>query len=393
MLKFNPELLVLKYEMLSSITTALGGSIRLSTYDDNDNEVIKRYEIPFKVARHWKETYKVTRYMVAIPVAVVYYDGMVVMVEKGPALAAYILNDPEQYGTLFDEPGKLFTAHCEHTISYIKKNLIENWYTDGTMIYQLPVDQVEAFNQAESLTADGTFRSIEVLSVAFSELTLKANIENPATHTITMIRNASGSIFTAPPIFKNIAEMRNSSLATDEGKNDTLRFDLINSMFSVNMEFALNAGKVIGSVFGYKAVSPLGLPQLMVALTTVNLPKIRTSIRSTYPMGMTFLQAYAWLTGLINSTDNLDDVIKIRGTMKFLCQKGIFKSNTMKRIFRKDSEGNVVTYIPELLSRDQLDTHVENQTEAQRISTMEVILRTPKQSTNNPTVVTGIQMN
>ncbi len=391
MVKFNVEKLVVKYQMMSSITPALGGSMRLAHYDENDQEVITRVAIPFAVARSWKEEYKQTKYMVPIPVAVVYYDEMVVMIEKGPQLPKYMLEDPEKYGALFDDE-KPFTAHVESNLKIIQRNVNERWHTDGTMMYELPQDLEHAFKTSQQLTADGVFKSCEVPTVKFSELNLAANVENPSGHTVVLIKNAAGKIFTTPPIFKNIAEMRNSKLKSDEGKNDDNRFDLIEKMFDVNMEFALSAGKTVGGIFGNKAVSPLGLPQLMIALTTVNLPNIRTSVRSTFPMGMSFLQAYAWLTGLMDQTDDLPSLIKMRALMKMLCQKGIFKKNTMDRVFRKDSKGQHKIATPTLKSVEELQAHVDTQSEAERLITVDKVLRSSTKKSTKTDGATGMQI-
>ncbi len=391
MVKFNVEKLVVKYQMMSSITPALGGSMRLAHYDENDQEVITRVAIPFAVARSWKEEYKQTKYMVPIPVAVVYYDEMVVMIEKGPQLPKYMLEDPEKYGALFDDE-KPFTAHVESNLKIIQRNVNERWHTDGTMMYELPQDLEHAFKTSQQLTADGVFKSCEVPTVKFSELNLAANVENPSGHTVVLIKNAAGKIFTTPPIFKNIAEMRNSKLKSDEGKNDDNRFDLIEKMFDVNMEFALSAGKTVGGIFGNKAVSPPGLPQLMIALTTVNLPNIRTSVRSTFPMGMSFLQAYAWLTGLMDQTDDLPSLIKMRALMKMLCQKGIFKKNTMDRVFRKDSKGQHKIATPTLKSVEELQAHVDTQSEAERLITVDKVLRSSTKKSTKTDGATGMQI-
>lgn len=391
MVKFDVTKLFVKYEMMSSITTALGGSMRIATYDENDQEVSTRHPIPFAVARSWKEEYKQTQYMVPIPVAVLYYGDMVVMIEKGPQLPKYMLEDPEKYGALFDDE-KPFTAHIDSNLSIIKAKVNERWHTDGTMMYEIPQDLESAFKQSQQLTADGKFKSCQVPTVKFSEMNLAANVENPSEHTIVLIKNESGKIFTTPPIFKNIAEMRNSKLKSDEGKNDDNRFDLIEKMFDVNMEFALSAGKTVGAIFGNKAVSPLCLPQLMIALTTVNLPNIRSSVRATFPMGMSFLQAYAWLTGLMDQTDDLPSLIKMRALMKMLCQKGIFKKNTMDRVFKKDSKGQHKIATPTLKTPEELQAHIKTQSEAERLLTVDKVLRSSTKKDDKSNGATGMQL-
>ena len=383
MVKFESNLLRIEYAAMSQITTALGGSMRLVTLVD-DQEKETRHPIPFAVARAWKEEYKETKFMVPVPVAVVYYGDMVVMVERGPKLPTYMLDDPDTYGSLFGD--KPFTAYVEQSVEHIKKTVDEHWYTDGYSLYRMPADLKQAYaTRAMSLTADGVFRSLDVDIIKFSEMRLLSNVENPTTHSVVCIANKAGDVFVTPPIFKNIAEMRNSTITVKKAKKGEIktdeelyRFDLINKNFQVNLEFALAAGNTVGDIFGYKAVGPLHLEKLMVALTTVNLPKIKQSVRSTFPMGMTFLQAYAWLTGMMSTVTDLSDMIRMRALMKQLCQKGIFKRNTIERVFRKNDHGKVEFKKPEMVSREELTAYVANQSELEKRITLDRVLREKK---------------
>ncbi len=385
MIKFNPEMLRVKYAALSHITTALKGSMRLVTQDEDGKDVEKRHKIPFAVARAWKEEYKTTKYLVPIPVAVVYYGDMVVMVEKGPVLPEYMREDPETYGSLFGD--KPFTARVEESVDHMKKVAESgDWYTDGFSIYKMPQDIEMAFEQhGQPLTADHKFRALSVDIIKFSEMSLIANIKNPDTHTIVCVANNAGKVFTTPPIFKNIAEMRQNDLKIKKAKKDEqpstdqlYRLDLINNNFDVNLEFALTAGNVVGEVISYKAVGPLRLEKLMLALTTVNLPSIKMSVRQTFPTGMTFLQAYAWLSGLLSTVDDLEDIIKMRALIKMLCTKGIFKKNVFERVFRKDEHGNVKFDKPKLVSMEDLKERAANQSDDTRRNIINMVLREKK---------------
>lgn len=385
MIKFNPELLRVEYAALSHITTALKGSMRLVTQNDEGHDVETRYPIPFAVARAWKEEYKTTKYLVPIPVAVVYYDEMVIMVEKGPVLPEYMREDPETYGSLFGD--KPFTARVEESVDHMKKLGEEgDWHTDGFSIYKMPTDLEMDFERfGQPLTADHKFRALSVDIIKFSEMSLIANVRNPDTHTIVCVQNASGKVFATPPIFKNIAEMRQNDLKVKKAKKDErptadqmYRLDLIEKNFDVNLEFALAAGNTVGRNFGYKAVGPLRLERLMLALTTVNLPNIKQSVRQTFPTGMTFLQAYAWLTGMLSQTDDLTKIVEMRALIKTLCTKGIFKKNVIERVFRKDEQGNVQFDKPELVSMEDLKERAANQSEATRREIINKILREKK---------------
>ena len=183
--------------------------------------------------------------------------------------------------------------------------------------------------------------------------------------------------------------MRQSDLKVKKAKKDEAptneqlyRLDLIDKNFDVNLEFALAAGNTIGSNFGYKAVGPLRLEKLMLALTTVNLPNIKKSIRQTFPTGMTFLQAYAWLTGLINQTDDMQTLIQMRALIKTLCTKGIFKKNVIERVFRKDEDGNVKFDKPQLVSMEDLKDKAATQSDAQRRKIYDEVFREKKKKSS-----------
>lgn len=398
MIKFNPELLRVEYAALSHITTALKGSMRLVESDENGDDVETRVKIPFAVARNWKETYAISKYLVPIPVAVVYYGDMVVMVEKGPALPEHIRKDRALSTSLLGD--KPFTADVEESVNHIKKlTQTGNWCTDGFSIYEMPNDLESDFKtRGVPLTADHTLRALDVDIIRFSELRMMSSVQNPSPHTMICVANQDGKVFATPPIFKNIAEMRQSDLGIKKPKkgesvpvDQMYRLDLIDKNFDVNLEFALSAGNTVGNNFGYKAVSPLHLEKLMLALTTVNLPNIKKSVRATFPIGLTFLQAYAWLTGLASTTTDLQKLIDMRALLKMLCTKGIFKKNVIERVYRKDENGVVDFAKPEMVSLEELKTKAANQNDATRRRIYDQVFRKDKKSSDS-TEATGINV-
>ncbi|MFY0656395.1 MAG: hypothetical protein JXR12_06565 [Neptunomonas phycophila] len=399
MIKFDPTALRVEYAALSHITTALKGSMRLVELDDDGNDKETRHKIPFAVARSWKEEYKVTKYLVPIPVAVVYYGDMVVYVEKGPVMPEYMREDPENYGSLFgDKPFTARVEECVHHMQTMQAN--GEWHTDGFSVYDMPTDLELAFEQhGTALTADHKFRSLSVDIIKFSELGLISNVKNPSSHTVVCIKNEAGKVFATPPIFKNIADMRQSDMKVKKAKkdetptNDQLyRLDLIDKNFDVNLEFALAAGNTVGRNYGYKAVGPLRLEKLMLALTTVNLPNIKQSVRTTFPVGMSFLQAYAWLTGMINQSSDMQTLIEMRALIKTLCTKGIFKKNVIERVFRKDEHGKVQFDKPEMVSLEDLKDLAKNQSDTTRRSIIDSVIREKKDKKSRGTDATGMDV-
>jgi hypothetical protein len=102
------------------------------------------------------------------------------------------------------------------------------------------------------------------------------------------------------------------------------------------LNFALKAGQDIGQTFGYDYVEPLQLSRLMIELCTVNLPTVPKEIKASYPIGIQFTHTIAWLLGLLRRADTLETTIMVRGLLKYLTKRGIFRSNmfTKSKIFQ-----------------------------------------------------------
>ena len=324
MIKFNPDLVRFEYCLIKSVTTALGGSVRL--YDAEESKrlgksVTARYEVPFAVARQFKEAHKHTDYLVPVLGCLVWYGDQIVMIDRGP----HHLN----HENLFGEnkwTSSLETTYNKHgrAVCAMKP---DTWFTDGTYVYQVPDDLEMAINMGENLTNDRMMRGVTVSAWKFADLNHPSLISNPGTRTLVAIVTGDTVILT-PPIWKNVLDIRKND-QNEEGVVDG-RFDMLDKHFQVNLDFAISAGRAVGDVFGFDHIGPLQLDELMIALCTVNLPSVQKSKRSTTPIGLTFIHAFAWVAGLIAKCGNMSDYTKMRAVLKMLATKGIFKRDLLE---------------------------------------------------------------
>lgn len=338
MISFDSSLIRFEYVKLKSVSTALGGSARIldeKASEEQGKEVTVRYEVPFAVARQFQKTHKPASFLFARDACIVWFGDQVVMIESRPDVDRRVKD-------ITTPSGREWIATSELNFDrYIRKEAVgDDWFTDGTFVYKLPDDIGYEISNAEYLTSDGMFRGLTVHSFKFADLEQSQLLSEPATRSIVACVRSTGEVVLTPPIWKNVLDIRKNDDTTNKDDTPTPRFDLIDQNFHVNLEFALNAGRTVGDVFGYDHIGPLKLDELMIHLRTVNLPKVPKSTRQTFGISMPFVQAFAWVAGLTAKCETMSEFSKMRALMKQLCTKGIFRSQMLNNIY-KDGVQNV----------------------------------------------------
>lgn len=346
MISFNPDLVRFEYVELKSVSTALGGSARVydaEASEEQGKEVTVRYEVPFAVARQFQQVNKPASFLIPRDACLVWFGDQIVAIEARPE---------GRHNNIALPSGRKWIATAEHNFDkYIKPNAVgDRWFTDGTFIYQLPANLESEIEYAEFLTADGMFRGLTVEAYKFADLSFTQLISERSTRSIVACVHSNGDVILTPPIWKNVLDIRK-----ENNEDTTHRFDMINDNFHVNLEFALNAGRAIGEVFGYDHIGPLKLDELMIHLRTVNLPKVPKSTRQTFGISMPFIQAFAWVAGKTAKCTSMRDFTKMRALMKQLCTKGIFRSQMLNKIYAD----NATQCAPKLVNPADALKHVE----------------------------------
>lgn len=349
MIAFDSSLLSLEIVQLKSVSSAGGGSIGVIDQEQStpDKEVIKRIGVPLAVARRFLiETNKFTRYINAVPVAVIRYGNLIVSLERHPLAVL----GADYYNTLaaanpggaavsrsFDDWKPLSWLNLQTIISSINRS--GNWYIDGRYAYRLQSSDVGlALRTATFLSSDGRFRRVPAQCFDLYNLNKPESVQMSDRTCMAYITDAGEGVLT-PPIWKDIANLAKGKIAAsiegdsddedelDDGasvvKHDPF-FDTINDTLAVNINFVLKAGDVIGKMFGYEFVEPLQLPRLMVEMHTVNLPNLPQELKKTYDTSIQFTHAMAWLLGMSRRVNDLDGAVMMRALMKYLSGKGTY---------------------------------------------------------------------
>jgi hypothetical protein len=354
MIKFDPALLTIDVVQLKSVTTALGGSITVvdEVKSTPGKEVTRRMKVPMAVTRHFlQHTHKRTKYLKPVYTALVKYGTLVVGMESHPLSSMGELISDGVFG-----PTR-WIPKCEANIKDVIKPLIEqsdrDWFFDGRYAYSFDGGSTnEAVRNGEHLTQDGSFRKVIANTLDLQNLSGVKQVKADERSCLAFV-TAQGAGVISPPIWKNLSEVGATQMSKagatpdEDGEDDDdessdvpnnikYSFDKIDETLSVNLNFALKAGKEIGGTFGYDRVEALRLPQLMVELCTVNLPNIPASVKATYCIGLKFTHTICWLLGMSRSAHTLENYMVVRSLMKHLTKKGIFRKNVFsaERIFK-----------------------------------------------------------
>ena len=336
MIKFDPAKITFEIVRLKTITTALGGSMSIIDEEQTTptKEVLKRVPVPLALARDFSVRHdKLTKYLKPVLVGVARYGDLVVALERHPLSTFGEIEYESVDGTTrFWEPGMV--EHFDQ-IKEAMTTSTNTWYFDGRYVYAFAQSCIEeTLEQGQNLTENGTFKKVPAQTFDLSALhsTKVLNIEERSC--LGFVSSIGASII-SPPIWKNLDDVGNTQLGRagstgmvdDDSGLAINRFDTINDTLSVNLNFALKAANEVGKCFGYEMVEPLQLPRLMIELCTVNLPNVPHELKASYGIGMKFTHAIAWLLGLLRRADTLETTIMVRGLLKYLTKRGVFRSS------------------------------------------------------------------
>ena len=334
--QFKTENLTLVPVLVKSVSTALGGSIRV--VDDGPEGDVKglHLDMPFHLARRFRGVAGGSKFMVPNKAEIVMYNNQPICFERFP-YAAYrtekmredLENDLAVWKSWSQRMFKeVVIPHIEATSNSFM------WCIDGYYIYALPKDQTDWIKTSGALCQDGTFRSLtvkafKVADFSIGKITAIEKAEKYLVDKDCLVYCApTGETFVTPPIWNHLGQIGSKKLGdeTSSGgtkKVDNTLFDHIDNDLSVNISFALDVAGRVSKRFGFECVEPLQLPELMVEYTTVNLKKLPPAVKQTGSCGIQFTHTLAWLFGLFRDTNNFTDMLEFRAILKYLTTKGL----------------------------------------------------------------------
>lgn len=345
MFPFDRSKLSVSYNLLKSCTTALGGSMHIIDPDAPEgSETLIKVDVPFAVMRKFVAETKITKYLKPVEIAVLRYDGEVINIERD--LATGILNQ---------EPGQRWHSKIEMFVNDHLDNRLDifTWYFDGRYIFNIEDETVEMLRARETgipISKDESFRTMKVNCIDLYEANKPVFRTGVVMEERGVIVYSNGSAFCiTPPIWKNVDAIGSSAALDTEVRTEhedyldattgittteerlLVLIDSLDKNYNLNLNFTLNSAKAISNIFGFDAVEPLQLPEIMLQLATVNIPALPKYIKSTFSIGLRPSHGLTWLMGLLVQTKTLQEYIEVRAVIKYLTTKGMFHSTSTKK--------------------------------------------------------------
>lgn len=316
--KFDASKVSFKHVRVKTINSA-GGSISIVDESVTDKEKTKRYECPNTITRAFKSIHGITQFQIPHECCIMEYNGTIMAIEKAA------INERTYTG--FDGTEKNWIPEMESVFKKVAAMTSEGqWYIDGTYLYQFKDGIDNAIANGTNLTSDGRFRSVECNAILLSYIGFHDDVYTEGRNCLAYV-SESGEYSITPPIWKTYNFVGGLG-ANDEGM--TLSdFNKAEESLLVNLQFAIIAGINVTRIYGYKRIEPLQLPRLMVQLRTVNLQLLPQEVKETFDIGMSFLQALAWLMGLLKQVPTFDDMMYMKRLIKYLTSTGTNKRKSM----------------------------------------------------------------
>lgn len=377
--RFNPSMVTFQKVKISNLSYSFGGTLTILDEERSTpgKDVYKRFPIPLALARVFKTTYGLSKFLVPVEGCIMMYRGNVVAIEKNQ------FND--RYYEDSNGEKHEWLPMMESTFKKIKLMTYSgSWYFDGSYIYSFtdhahkPDDAEQAVLGGDPLSADGRFRSVHVDAIRVTYLGYLTDTFIEGRECISYIAE-NGEFSISTPVWKQMSGLGNSTTKKKDVESElvglTSQFDKVDKVMAVNLNFALQAGNVLTRTFGYKSIEPLQLPKLAVQLRSVNLPRIAQEIKQTFDIGMTFTQTMAWLLGLQKEVTDYEQMLALRKLFKYLAIKGIYARKSLTDIRIDDS-----VMVP-LLTREQAEANAAHiQTPQEKLQAILDEVRAVKQA-------------
>jgi hypothetical protein len=356
MFQFDPSLLTVQYHQMKSVTTALGGSVTIVDEANStpEHEEYVRLPIPFAVARKFIKETEFTKYLKPVTICVLRYDGNVINLERDIAT-----NIRDMTSTTEAWVARIST----YVDTWLPRVLGDKkWLFDGRYAYSISDELMYQFKNGgplvTTISTDKKFSFAEVscIDLYFSNEVIMTSCGIIAEPREVMAFCSDGCLAITPPIWKNVTAI-GSSGAMDTNKHEhedyidtttgisvgedrvPVLIDNLDQHCSLNLNFTLNSAKSISTMFGYDSVEPLQLPEIMLALSTVNIPKLPKHVKATFSIGLLPSHGLCWLMGLLNKSTDLAQYTAVRASIKYLTTKGIFytKTTNLASVFNDDA--------------------------------------------------------
>ena len=307
MFKFNRNDLKIQYCGLKTISKSTIDP-RVTLVDDAGNET--KHPVPAAVARIISgRLHGVARFVEPYPACVVFVGDKIVSIDVA------IEGNYKMYKSMGE-----WISPVESRLSIIDAAGDVDWLFDGQYAY-VAVGDVQRLGETN-------FGSLQYKAVNLYKLNDERAdlIEKLAGICYFNVKTEEWTC--TSPVTRHSGKFLQLTGDTDEfNKKDAFIEDeqglnRMNHLMFPNLRFVNYASHVLSNRFGYEVLEPLGLPLLMIEHRTFNLGGISLPVQISSSAPFKFLEGLAWMVGLINRVQTLDDLISIKSCIKMLITKG-----------------------------------------------------------------------
>lgn len=103
----------------------------------------------------------------------------------------------------------------------------------------------------------------------------------------------------------------------------------------LNLNFVLNAGKIIGEKYGFEETEILNIPKIIKDTGDVNFTKINESSRINYPVDLMPFDGLAWLFRFVNMEKNLNEQRDLSNLFSKVFKTGFVAKNKVEIKYRE----------------------------------------------------------
>lgn len=356
MIKFDPKDMRVVYHFVTNITP-----YPMVTTVDPETGAKRKFRISKSLYHAYVRQYKLTWFPDSEPhrMAFLVYKDNVVDIEPSPLFAKIdreVLQ--EQYDINVRERQLAWKSPMETNFAEMVElgHFDHSWYDfhfDGSYIYAVRKN-LDGF---QAVDKDERFFRARVESVAIQKLKDPHFIwdrgRNKARTVTTVYRlvmayKVNKRVCISPTLTKGSlkeVEWQLASISKD-------LMDRVNERYHVNVDFVLEAAKVVRSLYGYHSLAFLRLPQIMTTLKVSTLKGIDKAIRRLTPVGLDLKSTVAWLLGFMQREADYEKSVKLFNLFAYLFAKGVIYEPP-KHILSDLAPGRVNAEQPPLINPQQ----------------------------------------
>ncbi len=297
----------------------------------------------------YRRKYRITWFTEEKPhrFALLYYKEQLVDLQPAPLFEGVSDRAALDYELDLDQVREEWVSPMEANLADLQSkgnwltNRLEDVYFDGLYLFSIP-------KNGKTLTAvddTGTFfvspvRAYNVTSLKESEFfrtyTKKTGAVSHYPRYIKrmVLAYKCGAITEVSPTVPIETSKQRKGPRIELSEKDATWLNRVNAEYRVNLDFVMVAAKVVRELYGYRALSFIGLHEILTKLKVSTLKNLDSPVRRMTPVHLDLRSVVAWLLGFLHQEKDYVRMMRLVKTFNFLFTKGLLqqKQNSAEEV-------------------------------------------------------------